>query len=126
MSKKFFDISANHLNPLLQSAVSYEALPPHHFIRRPRNFLSDPPDELTSEVERQTSIEMVERHRRHPMTIGRDRRSPQSPNKLGLRTTANQHVALEVLVRESRIHPTHAGAWQLFRFFIPLSPQGEN
>ncbi|GBP24698.1 hypothetical protein EVAR_15904_1 [Eumeta japonica] len=33
------------------SAVSYEALPPQHFIRRPRNVLSDPPDELTAEVE---------------------------------------------------------------------------
>ncbi|GBP96934.1 hypothetical protein EVAR_77047_1 [Eumeta japonica] len=31
--------------------------------------------------------------RRHPMPIGRDRRSPQSSNSLGLRTTANQQVA---------------------------------
>ncbi|GBP38302.1 hypothetical protein EVAR_29246_1 [Eumeta japonica] len=29
---------------------------PHHFIRRPRNVLSDPPDELTAEVERLTNI----------------------------------------------------------------------
>ncbi|GBP43576.1 hypothetical protein EVAR_87493_1 [Eumeta japonica] len=31
--------------------------------------------------------------RRHPMPIGHDRRSPQSSNLLGLRTTANQQVA---------------------------------
>ncbi|GBP54548.1 hypothetical protein EVAR_43420_1 [Eumeta japonica] len=31
--------------------------------------------------------------RRHPMPIGRDRRSPQSSNLLGLRITANQQVA---------------------------------
>ncbi|GBP06017.1 hypothetical protein EVAR_3264_1 [Eumeta japonica] len=48
--------AANHPNPLLQSAVSYEPPPPHHFIRRPRNVLSDPPDELTAEVERLISI----------------------------------------------------------------------
>ncbi|GBP32505.1 hypothetical protein EVAR_23914_1 [Eumeta japonica] len=64
--------------------------PPHHFIRRPRNVLSDPPDELTAEVERAIT------RRRHPMPIGRDRQSPQSSNLLGLRTTANQHVASEV------------------------------
>ncbi|GBP21230.1 RNA-directed DNA polymerase from mobile element jockey [Eumeta japonica] len=56
MSKKFFDTAANHPNPLLQTAVSYEPPPPHHFIRRPRNVLSDPPDELTAEVERLTNI----------------------------------------------------------------------
>ncbi|GBP90999.1 hypothetical protein EVAR_69888_1 [Eumeta japonica] len=51
MSKKIFDAAANHPNSLLQSAVSYEPPPPpHHFIRRPRNVLSGPPDELTAEV----------------------------------------------------------------------------
>ncbi|GBP44023.1 hypothetical protein EVAR_27192_1 [Eumeta japonica] len=54
--EKFFDTAANHPNPLLQTAVSYEPPPPHHFIRRPRNVLSDPPDELTAEVERLTNI----------------------------------------------------------------------
>ncbi|GBP37610.1 hypothetical protein EVAR_34647_1 [Eumeta japonica] len=50
--------------------------------------------------------------RRHPMPIGRDRRNPQNSNLLGLRTTANQHVASGVfLVRESRTHPTHAEEW---------------
>ncbi|GBP97633.1 RNA-directed DNA polymerase from mobile element jockey [Eumeta japonica] len=42
--EKFFDTAANHPNPLLQTAVSYKP-PLHHFIRRPRNVLSDPPDE---------------------------------------------------------------------------------
>ncbi|GBP82767.1 hypothetical protein EVAR_94925_1 [Eumeta japonica] len=79
--------AANHPNPLLQSAVSYEPASPHHFIRRPRNVLSDPPDELTAEVERAITC------RRHSMPIGGDRRSPQSSNSLGLRTTANQQVA---------------------------------
>ncbi|GBP28537.1 RNA-directed DNA polymerase from mobile element jockey [Eumeta japonica] len=36
MSKKFFDTAANHPNPLLQTAVSYE--PPHHFIRNGMSF----------------------------------------------------------------------------------------
>ncbi|GBP20339.1 hypothetical protein EVAR_10603_1 [Eumeta japonica] len=37
-----------------------------------------------------------------------------------------QHVVWGFFVRESRSHPTHAGAWQLIKFFILLSPQGEN
>ncbi|GBP32437.1 hypothetical protein EVAR_81244_1 [Eumeta japonica] len=77
-------------------------LPPHHFIRRPRNVLSDPPDELTAEVERAT------RRRRHPMPIGRDRRSPQSSNLLGLRTTVNQQVASGVFWSVKVGHTPHA------------------
>ncbi|GBP87025.1 N-acetylserotonin O-methyltransferase-like protein [Eumeta japonica] len=38
-----------HPNPLIVSAVSYEPPPPHHFCRRPRNVLIDPPDHLTVE-----------------------------------------------------------------------------
>ncbi|GBP66405.1 hypothetical protein EVAR_88515_1 [Eumeta japonica] len=56
MSKKIFDIVVNHPNSLLKSAVSYEASPPNHFTLRPRNVLSDPPDKLTSEVERLIEI----------------------------------------------------------------------
>ncbi|GBP86287.1 hypothetical protein EVAR_91691_1 [Eumeta japonica] len=56
MSKNFFDIAANHPNPLLQLVVSYEALPPHYFIRWPRSVLSGLPDELTAEVERLIDI----------------------------------------------------------------------
>ncbi|GBP76905.1 hypothetical protein EVAR_52593_1 [Eumeta japonica] len=49
-SERFFDVASNHPNPLLVEAVSYEPPPPHHFCRRPRNFLIDPPDDLTVEV----------------------------------------------------------------------------
>ncbi|GBP32245.1 hypothetical protein EVAR_27669_1 [Eumeta japonica] len=44
----------SHPNPLIVSTATYEALPAHHFLRRPRNILSDPPVALTSEVERLT------------------------------------------------------------------------
>ncbi|GBP84010.1 hypothetical protein EVAR_15747_1 [Eumeta japonica] len=56
MSKIFFNIAANHPNPLLQLAVSYEAPHAHHFIRRPRNVLLEPHDELTAEVKRLINI----------------------------------------------------------------------
>ncbi|GBP52366.1 hypothetical protein EVAR_37753_1 [Eumeta japonica] len=56
MSINLFDIAANHPNPLLQSAALYEAPPPQHFIRKPRNILSGPPDEFTAEVERLIDI----------------------------------------------------------------------
>ncbi|GBP87943.1 hypothetical protein EVAR_66367_1 [Eumeta japonica] len=45
-----------HADPKLQSAVSYMAPPPHHFTRKLRNVLSDPPGELTAEVERLINI----------------------------------------------------------------------
>ncbi|GBP51151.1 Probable RNA-directed DNA polymerase from transposon BS [Eumeta japonica] len=51
-SKRFFDMAQNHPNPLIVSAATYEPPPAHHFLRRPRNVLSDPPDALTSEVEK--------------------------------------------------------------------------
>ncbi|GBP55015.1 Probable RNA-directed DNA polymerase from transposon BS [Eumeta japonica] len=51
-SERFFDVVSSHLNLLLDSAVSYEPSPPHHFCRRPRNVLIDPPDDLTVEVEK--------------------------------------------------------------------------
>ncbi|GBP40816.1 Probable RNA-directed DNA polymerase from transposon BS [Eumeta japonica] len=49
-------IAETHSNPLLSAAVSYEAPPPYHFIRRPRNALTDPPDDFTAEVERLIEI----------------------------------------------------------------------
>ncbi|GBP82056.1 Probable RNA-directed DNA polymerase from transposon BS [Eumeta japonica] len=52
VSERFFDIASNHPNPLLVSAVSYRPYPPHHFCKRPRNVLLDPPDDLTVEVEK--------------------------------------------------------------------------
>ncbi|GBP92254.1 hypothetical protein EVAR_68215_1 [Eumeta japonica] len=51
-SERFFDIANRHPNPLLVSALSYEPPPPHHFCRRPRSVLLDPPDDLTVEVEK--------------------------------------------------------------------------
>ncbi|GBP67580.1 Probable RNA-directed DNA polymerase from transposon X-element [Eumeta japonica] len=51
-SERFFDVASSHPNPLLVSAVSYEPPPPHHFCRRPRSVLLDPPDDLTVEVEK--------------------------------------------------------------------------
>ncbi|GBP34183.1 RNA-directed DNA polymerase from mobile element jockey [Eumeta japonica] len=50
-SERFFAIAESHPNPLLSAAVAYEAPPPYHFIRRPRN-ITDPPDDFTAEVER--------------------------------------------------------------------------
>ncbi|GBP82284.1 Probable RNA-directed DNA polymerase from transposon BS [Eumeta japonica] len=51
-SKRFFDMAQNHPNLLIVSAATYEPPPAHHFLRRPRNVLLDPPDALTSEVEK--------------------------------------------------------------------------
>ncbi|GBP11871.1 Probable RNA-directed DNA polymerase from transposon BS [Eumeta japonica] len=51
-SKRFFDMAQNYPSPLIVSAVTYEPPPAHHFLKRPRNVLSDPPDALTSEVEK--------------------------------------------------------------------------
>ncbi|GBP83407.1 hypothetical protein EVAR_63072_1 [Eumeta japonica] len=51
-SARFFDVASSHPNLLLVSAVSYEPTPPHHFCRRPRNILIDPPDDLTVELEK--------------------------------------------------------------------------
>ncbi|GBP56617.1 hypothetical protein EVAR_33248_1 [Eumeta japonica] len=50
-SERFVSISESHSNPLLSTAVSYEAPPPYHFIRRPRNVITDPPDDFTADVE---------------------------------------------------------------------------
>ncbi|GBP24621.1 Probable RNA-directed DNA polymerase from transposon X-element [Eumeta japonica] len=51
-SERFFDVASSHPNPLLVSAVSYELPPSHHFCRRPRSVLLDPPDDLTVKVEK--------------------------------------------------------------------------
>ncbi|GBP45265.1 hypothetical protein EVAR_29013_1 [Eumeta japonica] len=50
-SKRFFDIAGSHPNALLRSAVDYEPPHRHHFIRRPRNVNTDPPDALTAAVD---------------------------------------------------------------------------
>ncbi|GBP30204.1 hypothetical protein EVAR_94512_1 [Eumeta japonica] len=49
-SERFFDVASSHSNPLLVSAVTYEPPPPHHFCRRARNVLLNPPDDLTVEA----------------------------------------------------------------------------
>ncbi|GBP77066.1 Probable RNA-directed DNA polymerase from transposon X-element [Eumeta japonica] len=49
--KRFFDIAGSHSDALLRSAVNYEPPHRHHFIRRPRNVLTDPPDALTAAVD---------------------------------------------------------------------------
>ncbi|GBP06511.1 hypothetical protein EVAR_4631_1 [Eumeta japonica] len=51
-TERFFLIAKFHLNPFLTAAASYEAPPPCHFIRRPRNIITDPPDVFSAEVER--------------------------------------------------------------------------
>ncbi|GBP07921.1 hypothetical protein EVAR_78075_1 [Eumeta japonica] len=48
-SQRFFSIAEMHPNPLLSAAVSYEAPPSNHFMHRPQNALTDPPDVLTAE-----------------------------------------------------------------------------
>ncbi|GBP06456.1 hypothetical protein EVAR_4591_1 [Eumeta japonica] len=45
-------MAQNHPNPLIVSTATCEPPPAHHFLRRPRNVLSDPPDALTLEVEK--------------------------------------------------------------------------
>ncbi|GBP88782.1 RNA-directed DNA polymerase from mobile element jockey [Eumeta japonica] len=50
-SERFFSIAVNHPNTLISSAASYEAPPANHFIRRPWNVLTNPPDDFTAEVE---------------------------------------------------------------------------
>ncbi|GBP20027.1 hypothetical protein EVAR_13793_1 [Eumeta japonica] len=60
LSRKFFDIAVNHPNPLSVSAANYEASTPQHILRRPRNVLTDPPDDFTEEVERLIEINMLE------------------------------------------------------------------
>ncbi|GBP61467.1 hypothetical protein EVAR_34703_1 [Eumeta japonica] len=52
LASAFFDVASSHPHLLLVSAVSYEPTPPHHFCRRPRNVLIDPPDDLTVELEK--------------------------------------------------------------------------
>ncbi|GBP55988.1 hypothetical protein EVAR_97409_1 [Eumeta japonica] len=49
-SKRFFDIAGSHSNVLLRSSIDYEPPHRHHFIRRPCNVLTDPPDALTAAV----------------------------------------------------------------------------
>ncbi|GBP38698.1 hypothetical protein EVAR_22347_1 [Eumeta japonica] len=58
-SERFFEIASSHPNALIISVVSYEPLPPHHFCRRPRNFLSDPPQDLTIEVEKLIEVNKI-------------------------------------------------------------------
>ncbi|GBP59600.1 hypothetical protein EVAR_44816_1 [Eumeta japonica] len=52
IGERFFITAESHPNPLIILAISYEPPPPYHFCRRPRNILSDPPDDLTVEVEK--------------------------------------------------------------------------
>ncbi|GBP37834.1 hypothetical protein EVAR_21677_1 [Eumeta japonica] len=51
VSKRFFDIAESHSNALFCSAAFYQPPRPYHFIRRPWNVLTDPPDVLTAAVE---------------------------------------------------------------------------
>ncbi|GBP01470.1 hypothetical protein EVAR_27598_1 [Eumeta japonica] len=48
---RFYDIAGSYPNALLRAAVDYQPPPPIHFIRRPRNVLTDQPDALTAAVE---------------------------------------------------------------------------
>ncbi|GBP23168.1 hypothetical protein EVAR_82331_1 [Eumeta japonica] len=50
-SKRFFNNAEFHLNALLRPAVDCEPPHRHHFIRTPRNVLTDPPDALTAAVD---------------------------------------------------------------------------
>ncbi|GBP84376.1 Probable RNA-directed DNA polymerase from transposon X-element [Eumeta japonica] len=58
-SKRFFDMAQSHPNPLIASVATYKLPPAHHFLRRPRNILSDPSDALTSEVKRFTEAKKM-------------------------------------------------------------------
>ncbi|GBP59159.1 RNA-directed DNA polymerase from mobile element jockey [Eumeta japonica] len=59
-SERFFSIAINHTNPLISAAASYEAPPENHFLRRPRNALSDPPDDLTARPTRALATSSVQ------------------------------------------------------------------
>ncbi|GBP65506.1 hypothetical protein EVAR_38845_1 [Eumeta japonica] len=65
-SERFFDIVSSHLNPLLVLAVLYEPPLPHHFCRRPRNVLIDPPGDLTIEEEKLLELNKMIRGRNFP------------------------------------------------------------
>ncbi|GBP60886.1 hypothetical protein EVAR_26785_1 [Eumeta japonica] len=54
--ERFFDLSRSYSNPLIVSAVLHEPPSPHHFCRRTRNFLLDPPDDLTIEIEKHRPV----------------------------------------------------------------------
>ncbi|GBP69226.1 Probable RNA-directed DNA polymerase from transposon X-element [Eumeta japonica] len=49
--KRFFDIARSHPNALLRSVADYEPDHRRHFIRGPRNVLTDPPNALTAAVD---------------------------------------------------------------------------
>ncbi|GBP13901.1 hypothetical protein EVAR_10470_1 [Eumeta japonica] len=55
-SECFFSIAESHSKPLVSAAVSYEAPPPYHFIRRPRNIITDRMDDFSAEVKRLIEI----------------------------------------------------------------------
>ncbi|GBP88430.1 hypothetical protein EVAR_67691_1 [Eumeta japonica] len=55
-SERFFSIAESHPNPLLSVAASYEAPSSSHFIRRPRNIITNPPDNFTTVFERLREI----------------------------------------------------------------------
>ncbi|GBP71919.1 hypothetical protein EVAR_38252_1 [Eumeta japonica] len=63
VSKSLFDIAESHPHAFLRLAASYELLQPYHFIRRPRNVLTDPSDALTAAVE--SLIELVQEPARY-------------------------------------------------------------
>ncbi|GBP40206.1 Probable RNA-directed DNA polymerase from transposon BS [Eumeta japonica] len=51
-SELFFSIAESYPNPLLSAVASYEAPPPYHFIRGPRNIVIDPRDDFAAKIER--------------------------------------------------------------------------
>ncbi|GBP60563.1 hypothetical protein EVAR_97823_1 [Eumeta japonica] len=51
MCKKFFDMASNDPSPLLVSAVSKESPLPITLLKGQGKVLSDPPDNLTAELE---------------------------------------------------------------------------
>ncbi|GBP29026.1 Probable RNA-directed DNA polymerase from transposon X-element [Eumeta japonica] len=109
-SERLFGIAINHPNPLISSAASYEAPPANHFIRRPRNVLTDRPNDLTAK-------------RSHALTasLRRSLASDKADDSPWVTAETNIKFFGGFLVRESRTHPTHVDVWQLIRFFILLN-----
>ncbi|GBP94599.1 hypothetical protein EVAR_65924_1 [Eumeta japonica] len=70
-------------------------------------------------------IHMAITRRRHPMPIGRDGRSPQCSNLLGLRTRANQQVASEVFCSVKVGHTPRTWVRGSSLVFLSLSPRKE-
>ncbi|GBP78132.1 hypothetical protein EVAR_59926_1 [Eumeta japonica] len=71
-SEILFNIAVFHPNPLISAAASYETPPASHFIRKPRNVLTDPLDDLTAEAPKSVNLQCFKSRGalRAPVSLG--------------------------------------------------------